>query len=384
LVSGPVVALVPLALVVQHSHGSDGLLVCVVVAGLFLLVLGIGRLATTFDLIPSAAIAGLMSGLAVIALCGQVSSLIGDSSGELASGVMLDDCLAAFTRRGHFNATAAAMSLVTVGMILACRKAWPGLPTALILVSLVTAISQLLHLNVAPLPAPSTSLFALDIALPQIATSRISRLVLCAFGMAMVISIESRRVAMVASDLTTQQHMESRSLIAEGIANVSCAIIGRLPVSASLPASVGMEQRGATTLVAPLTYSAALLVAAWMLGWWPTPVPTSCLGAVLAVAAVDILATSGWRRRLCRPLPNLALFTSNLAIPVILGPAWGVPIAVAIGAVLGVRNSVLLARAGKRLRLFGGAKDSDSSHPLHEDVPRAGSSGDNAARNSED
>src|SRR5690242_20305159 len=67
-IGGPTGAFVVIVYGIVQRYGVDGLLVATVMAGLFLIALGVARLGRVIEFIPHAVITGFTSGIAVVIL----------------------------------------------------------------------------------------------------------------------------------------------------------------------------------------------------------------------------------------------------------------------------------------------------------------------------
>src|SRR5450432_560998 len=76
-IGGPTGAFIPILAGIVATHGYGGLAVATVMAGIFLVVMGVMKLGTLIKFIPFPVIAGFTSGIAVIIFIGQLKEFFG-------------------------------------------------------------------------------------------------------------------------------------------------------------------------------------------------------------------------------------------------------------------------------------------------------------------
>jgi len=76
-IGGPAGAFVPLLAPIVMVHGPEGLVVCTLMAGVILIVLGASKLGTLIKFIPYPVVTGFTSGIAIIILSTQIHDFFG-------------------------------------------------------------------------------------------------------------------------------------------------------------------------------------------------------------------------------------------------------------------------------------------------------------------
>src|SRR5215469_7668902 len=76
-IGGPAGAFVPLLAPIVLKHGPQGLVVCALMAGVILFMLGAARMGTLIKYIPYPVVTGFTSGIAIIILSTQIGDFFG-------------------------------------------------------------------------------------------------------------------------------------------------------------------------------------------------------------------------------------------------------------------------------------------------------------------
>ena len=285
-VSGPTGAMaVVLAPIVLHD-GVSAVTTVAVLAGIFVLLMGIAGLGRTIQFVPWPVIEGFTVGIAVTIALQQVPLLVGQSK---ATGSTVIN--SAWRAISDASWSSSGQSLALAGFVIAVMILWPRLstrvPASIAAVIIVTIPAVLLHLSVPTigllprrLPAPK---------LPDLNFAAASHLLGPALAVAVLASIESLLSARVADAMTgTTRTSDNRELIGQGLANVAAGVFGGMPATGAIARTAVNVRSGARTRLAAITHSlvivAVILAAAPVVG----KIPLAVLGAVLVMTAVKM------------------------------------------------------------------------------------------------
>ena len=284
-IGGPAGAFIVLVAATVAAHGLDGLLITVIMSGVFLTLLGLSGLGALIRHIPQPVTVGFTCGIAVTILASQLRDL---------GGLVL-----AGPEPGHFGPKLMAlaqalptlkMSAVVVGIGAAAliftlqrwRPMWPGMLIAVILASAATA---LLHLPIetigsrfggipGSLPGP---------ALPEITLSRLVELLPAAISFTLLGGIESLLSAKIADGMTGRKHRYNMELVAQGIANVVTALFGGLCVTGTIARTATNIRAGARSPIAGMLHAVFLLLFMVVAAPLAHYIPLSALAGLLLV-----------------------------------------------------------------------------------------------------
>ena len=117
-------------------------------------------------------------------------------------------------------------------------------------------------------------------------------LIIPAFTIAMLGSIESLLSAVVSDGLIGGNHRSNMELVAQGTGNIFSAIFGGIPVTGAIARTVTNIKSGGRTPVAGIFHAVTLLVIALFALQWAKYIPLACLAGILVVVAYNM---SEWR-----------------------------------------------------------------------------------------
>ncbi len=294
MVSGPDAGIGVLVLEMIHEQGIQNLGVIVILAGLLQLILGLIRGSIWFRVFSPAVVNGMLAGMGLIIILTQVLIML--DSKPRTTGFM---CLAALPEvlaksltatEGLTHHPAACIGLITISIALLwpkvargiLKKAPPALP-AILIASLITGV---LGLPIQLIEVPENSIGSLRLTTPDVLANAIgsSSIWVCAFTLAFVASAQSLLTAAAIDQLGKARKANlDRELIAQGIGNLVCGLLGSLPVAGVLLRSMANIQSGATNRAPNLIHGALILIAVLLLPWLLNKMPVCSLAALLVL-----------------------------------------------------------------------------------------------------
>jgi len=289
-VSGPTGAMTVVLVPIIARFGGDGVLVVGLLAGALLVGLAYAGAGRWMRYIPLPVVEGFTVGIAVIIGLQQVPAMLGiDAHGE--GGVVvatLDAGLAWAAAPDPWPPLVAGG--VAGAMVLAARLR-PGLPVSLPAVIVVTVVVGMTGIPVATigaipagLPAPS---------LPQVDLGVVTMLLLPATAVAALAALESLMSATVADGMRVgERHDSDRELFGQGIANLVVPVFGGIPATAAIARTAVNVRSGASSRLAAMTQSAALLVVVLVAAPMVGAIPLAALAGVLMATAIQMVEAS--------------------------------------------------------------------------------------------
>jgi MFS superfamily sulfate permease-like transporter len=356
-VSGPAAGLVVMVYDLVQTHGLSALGPVLVLAGIIQCAAGLLRLGQWFRAISPAVVHGMLAGIGVLIVAGQIHVLMDNK--PLASG--LDNIMAAgpalfglLPLDGSGEEPALAVGLLTIGAMLGWErwrpKALKLIPGALAGVAAGTILAQAATLKVALVTVPDRLLDA--VALPQqgfLADLIRPEFLLAALALALVASAETLLSASAIDRMQSRVRTRyDKELFAQGVGNAVSGALGGLPMTGVIVRSSANVQAGATSRMSTILHG--LLILAFVgLG-------SEVLELVPMAALAGVLVVTGWRLVSLRHVR--ALFSEFGAVPVAI---WAITCAVVVatdlltGVLAGIALSVLeslplFRRPGFRIR----------------------------------
>ncbi|KJC56592.1 sulfate permease [Bradyrhizobium sp. LTSPM299] len=284
-VGGPAGAFIVLVAATVTKFGVDGLLLTVLLSGLFLTLIGLSRLGALVRYIPHAVTVGFTCGIAVIIVASQLKDLGGLTLAGAEPGPLFPKLAVLSQALPTINPAAFAVGAGSSALIFALRRWWPGLPGMLIAVILASVAAVLLHLPIETigsnfgdvphgLPAPK---------LPLVTLSRLLEILPAAFSFTLLGGVESLISAKVADGMTGRKHRYNMELVAQGIANMASALFGGISVTGTIARTATNVRAGASSPVAGMLHSVFLLIFMLVAAPLARFIPLAALAGVLVV-----------------------------------------------------------------------------------------------------
>ena len=294
-IGGPTGAFIPIIYGIVALHGYANLMGATILAGLFLLAMGLARLGQLIRFIPVTVVIGFTNGIAVVIFLAQIKDFF---------GLQIDNLPAEFFERIRtLAANAHTVDLPTLGLATGCfvfllsynqlaarvailRRA-PG-PLAVLIVG--TLVAFLLDLPVAtigsrfhgiPQELPA-------FGLPHLAISDFGKLISPAITIALLGAIESLLSARVADGQIDDRHDPNQELIAQGLSNIAAPFFGGFAATGAIARTTTNIRSGGRTPIAGIIHSLVLLGIVLIAAPLASYVPLATLSAIVMVVAINM------------------------------------------------------------------------------------------------
>jgi MFS superfamily sulfate permease-like transporter len=287
-VSGPAAGLTVLVADTVAKHGIGALGVIVLGAGLLQLLLGVLRCGTWFRAISPAVVQGMLAGIGLVLILGQLYPLMGGTqpSGTWAKVSGLPDLVVrAFTTSAGL--TALGVGVLTIAVIVLWQRTPPRLrvlPGVLVGVVVATAVSVVAGFDLHRIEVGSLHD---ELHLPDL-----SLLNTGVVGAAVVFALVSSAESLFSAAAVDRMHNGPRTrynteLIAQGAGNTVCGLLGALPMTAVIVRSAANVQAGAQTRASRVLHGVWLLL-------FVVALP-GVLGLIPSAVLAALLVHSGWK-----------------------------------------------------------------------------------------
>lgn len=343
-VGGPTGAFVVIIYGIMQQHGARGLMLCTMLAGAILCVMGLARMGSIIRYIPYPVSRALTKGIAILILASQIKYFLGleveklpvDFAGKLG-------LLAVHWREVH--GPTVALALASVALV----AAWPQrlariVPGAMAGLLLGTAAAAALGLHARFGIATIGSEFGdFSRSLPTLQWSGadwpdVRALLPSAFTIALLVAMQALLSAVVTDGLVDERHDSNQELVGQGVANLVGPLFGCIPVTGAVARSVVNARSGARTPVASLLHALLLLLllvaAAPLVG----AIPLATLSAILVVAAFRMVSWRQFLRLGAWPRADSSVFLATFALTVLADLTLAVEVGVVLAALLMVKR----------------------------------------------
>ena len=319
-IGGPAGAFIVIVYGIVERYGLPNLLIATSCAGVLLFVLGFFKLGTLVRYVPVSIVVGFTNGIAVLIALSQVKDLLGlaipkmpadffsqlraiarhiDTFNPYALGLGLACLLGllvwprlfdtqarythAFTNRlVRMIQTGEGLQLMRVGRI---ASRLPGPIVALLSLTLLAHFLQL------PVETIGTRFGGIPqslpgFALPDFSWATVRLLVTPTLTIALLGAVESLLCARVADQVSgLPRHDPNQELMAQGVANFVVPFFGGMPATGTIARTVTNVRAGATSPVAGLVHSLALVAVVLAAAPLAVHVPLAVLAGVLLYVA---------------------------------------------------------------------------------------------------
>lgn len=332
-ISGPTAAFATIVAGVVATHGLDGLIVATIMAGVFLILMGIFRFGSLIKFIPYTITTGFTAGIAVTILVGQLKDFMGLT---YADGVKPIENVEKIEAVIH-HITTINWQAVLVGVIsLAILIVWPyiskKIPGSLIAVLVGIGMVKIFDMNVNTIGDLYTVSSALPTPhIPGIDFALIRDVLPNAFTIAILAAIESLLSCVVADGMTGTRHRSNTELIAQGIGNIGSALFGGIPATGAIARTAANIKNGGKTPISGIVHAAVLLLVLVVLMPYAALIPMPVIAAVLFIVAYNMCQ---WRPfvSLVKSAPKSDIFV--LVLTFVLTVVFDLVVAIGVGLVL--------------------------------------------------
>ncbi|RPH44498.1 MAG: C4-dicarboxylic acid transporter DauA [Planctomycetota bacterium] len=375
-VSGPTAAFIPILLPICLNQGLAGLLLAGVMAGVFLVAMGLMRLGKLIQYIPHPVTTGFTAGIAVVIATIQIKDLLGLKLAR-NSDHFFERIHDMWVARGSASGWEFLVGAVTLAILILFPKfVTRRIPAPLVALPVAAVSAWLLSRSFPPFHVTTTAskingipqippmpVVPWSLAGPKgqpfhLSFDVIQQLVPGAFAIALLGAIESLLSAVVADGMAGTKHDPDSELIGLGIGNILCPFFGGIPATGALARTATNVRNGGRSPIASMVHAAtvlaAILAAAPLIGY----LPMAALGALLLLVAWNMAELKPFFHILkVAPRNDVAVLLVCFGLTVVVDMVYGVFFGVLLAALLFMRRMIKLTRT----RILSG------SHP---ELPR--------------
>jgi high affinity sulfate transporter 1 len=338
---GSVSTLVAAAVLPLAAAGSDdaaelAAMLALLVAACFFLARAL-RLGWVADYFSRPVLIGYLHGVAVVLVITQLSKLLGlDVEADNPLGRLKET----LQELGDVSGSTIAVSVVSLAALIILRRFVPFLPGALIVVVTAIAASWALDLAshgvaiVGPVPGglPHPTL-------PTPSFDDVIDLLPAAVGVFLVSFADEILTARAFAGKHNEHVRASQELLVMGAANAAAGFTQGFSVGASGARTAVNEGMGARTQIAGLFAAGTVVVVLLFLTEPVQYLPIAVLGAVIVVAAMNIVDPPAWRALAAIDRVEVAIAAVTVACVVIFGVLEALVVAVGLSIIDTVRRS---------------------------------------------
>lgn len=332
-IAGPTAAFATIVAGIVAKNGMDGLIIATILAGVFLILMGLCHFGSLIKFIPYTITTGFTSGIAVTIVIGQLKDFFGISYPDGVKPIETTEKLKTFFENfSTFNLDALIVGGVSLAILILAPyilKKVPGSLPAVIVGILMVKFLPLKVATIGNLYTISNSLPTLHI--PSMNLSMIGDALPNAFTIAVLAAIESLLSCVVADGMINGKHRSDMELVAQGAGNIASALFGGIPATGAIARTAANIKNGGRTPIAGIVHSITLVVVLVVLMPFAGMIPMPTIAAILFVVAYNMCQ---WRTfvHLIRTAPKSDIIV--LLTTFILTVVFDLVVAIEIGMVL--------------------------------------------------
>ncbi len=338
-IGGPSGALIVVIYGVVNQHGLEAVFVVSIMAGIMLLIMGLLRAGTLIQFMPYPIVVGFTSGIALIIFSSQMKEFFGLPDGDIPAD-LVSRWSYYFDHIDQISFPAFGIGFLTVMITLSWPYLTRKIPGSLVAIVITTILVGSLGLPVATIGSQfgviDTS-FQMPM-LPGLNLQLIQELLVPAFTIAMLVSIESLLSAIVADGATGYRHRPNTELISHGIANMLTPLFGGMAASGALAKTMTNVRNGGKTPVAGMIHALVLMLVLLYLGKLAQLIPMAALAGVLVVVAYNMSEWRSFRSILRSSKSDMSVLLSTFLLTVFVGLNVALPFGIILALILFVRR----------------------------------------------
>ncbi len=364
-IAGPTAAFATIVAGVVAAQGMDGLFIATVLAGIFLILMGVFKFGSLIKFIPFTITTGFTAGIAVTIFVGQIKDFLGLTYGAGIKPVETLEKLHANLRSlSTFSWQALVVGLVCLAILILYPKVEKRIPPSLIAVVVGALMVKLIpgmddhvftigDLYTIPTGLPKVSLAGMDLSFAKVAA-----VLPDAFTIAILAGIESLLSCVVADGMINSKHNSNAELVGQGVANIASVFFGGIPAPGAIARTAANVKNGGRTPVAGMVHALVLLLVLLFLMPYAALIPMPAIAAILFVVAYNM---SEWREfvHTVKTAPKSDIFVMVLTF--VLTVVFDLVVAIAVGLVLAAL--LFMKRMSDETRVTGWSYGEGSEDP---------------------
>lgn len=332
-IGGPTGAFIVVVFGIVAQYGLANLLICTIMAGVMLLLMGAFKLGNLIKFIPHPLVIGFTNGIAVLIMLSEVRDFFG----------LKEELPAEFSHKlkalvhglPTLDIITTLLAVASVAAIWFYPAKWAKrLPAPIVVLTGATVLVALFGL---PVETIGTRFGGIPEGLPsfdmpEFTFATVRYLFAPAMTIALLGAIESLLSATVADGMIDDKHDPNQELIAQGVANIVTPFFGGIPATGAIARTATNVRAGATSPVAGIVHALTLLVIVLVAAPLAKNIPLATLAAILMVVSFNMGEWDAFATLRKYPRGDSAVLLVSFALTVM----FGLTVAVEVGMVMSV------------------------------------------------
>ena len=324
--------------------GLSGLIIATMLAGAFLILLGVCRLGTIIKFIPYPIVVGFTSGIAVTIFTTQIKDLLGLQIEGKLPGDFISKWAVYLHNLDTIDWITAAVGILSIVIIALTPKISKKIPGSLVAIIVMTVgvyfLNAYTDLHVSTIGDQFGEIKATipPLTLPNITWDGLKGLLPTAMVIAVLGAIESLLSATVADGVCGDSHNSNQELIGQGVANLCTPLFGGIPCTGAIARTMTNINNGGRTPMAGIFHAIVLLIIFLALMPLAAYIPMACLAGVLVIVSYGM---SGWRtfvQMMRNPKSDITVLLITFFLTVIFDLTVAIEVGLLIACLLFMRR----------------------------------------------
>ena len=289
-IAGPTAAFATIVAGIVAHDGMDGLIVATILAGIFLILMGLCHFGSLIKFIPFTITTGFTSGIAVTIVIGQLKDFFGLTYPNGVKPIeTVEKFEAVINNFSTINMDAVIVGGVSLAILIIAPYIFKRIPGSLLAVIAGILMVQFLPLKVNTIGNLYTISNALpSLRFPSLSLNIIQNALPNALTIAVLAAIESLLSCVVADGMINSKHRSDMELVAQGAGNIASALFGGIPATGAIARTAANIKNGGRTPIAGMVHSITLVIVLVVLMPYAGMIPMPTIAAILFIVAYNM------------------------------------------------------------------------------------------------
>jgi len=330
---------------------------CVLFAGIIQVLFGILRFGSIVKFVPFPVVSGFMNGIAFLLIFKQFKPILGINTKI--------SFIEIFNQNVHVQPLTILVGLTTIFFLFSAKGRIKIIPASLVGLLSGTALYYSFYFFTGPEPlGPIVGYIKIEWPKPDafynffIAAQHVEimqylpSLIISAFVLALLASMESLLSSVVSDNMTDTRHDSSQELIGQGVGNIANACFGAIAGAGSVPRAMANYNAGGRTRLSGMMCGIAVFAIIMTMGPLVGRIPMAAISGI--IISVGISMFDSWTMNLFRKLTapaaqrRDALLNLSITLTVAIVTV-SVNIIVAVGIGIGIACALFISKLGKSI-----------------------------------
>lgn len=345
-IAGPTAAFATVVAGIVATQGMDGLIIATILAGVFLILMGVLKLGSLVKFIPTTITVGFTAGIAVTIFVGQIKDFLGLT---YQNGVRPIETIEKITANieaiGTFSLKALLIGVISLLILIVYPKFEKKVPPSLIavivsalLVNLIPSLNEGVYtigeLYTIPAGLPKLSVIGMDFSMDKVVAVLPS-----AFTIAILAAIESLLSCVVADSMINGRHNPNAELVAQGVGNITSVLFGGIAATGAIARTAANVKNGGNSGVSGMVHSVVLLIVLIFLMPYAALIPMPTIAAILFMVAFNMSEYKKFMKILkTAPKSDIIVLVLTFLLTVVFDLVVAIEVGMILVAVLFIRR----------------------------------------------